>query len=142
MRTLKTQGQEFKKKLIVKETASILSHKPYESVTMDEVAKALGCGKSTLYKYFESKEKLFAYVIYEQAEEFVQQLEKNCLQETNTLSALKQCLEMSYWFFLQNRQLFSSWLRYESNVEISTELFEKIHHLMQEKPIGHFQALL
>lgn len=117
----------------MKEAASILSQKPYEAVTMDEVAKALGCGKSTLYKYFESKDLLFALVIYGQLEDFMQQLEKSCLQEPNTLQALSKCLETSYWFFQQNRQLFSSWLHYESNQEVRTEFFDKVHHLMEDK---------
>ena len=136
MSTLQIQGQEFKKQVILREAAEILAQKPYEAVTMDEVAKALGCGKSTLYKYFESKDLLFAGVIYAQLEAFAREIEENCFHEPDTPKALENSLMLSFRFYRRNSQLFSSWLRYESNSEVTEELFQKVHDLMAQKQLN------
>jgi AcrR family transcriptional regulator len=57
--------EEFKKKIIIT-AGQIFSRYGFKKTTMDEVAKALKMGKSSLYYYFESKEEIFeAVVLYE-----------------------------------------------------------------------------
>ena len=131
--SLKTQGQAYKKQLIVEQAASLLAHKPYETVTMDEVAHILGCGKATLYKYFARKDDLFADVVYAELESFAQDLNRECVQEKDTLFAIQKCLVMSFRFFRQHGQLFSSWLHYENHDSTRMELFQKVYRLMDER---------
>jgi AcrR family transcriptional regulator len=57
--------EEIRKKIIVS-AGQIFSHYGFKKTTMDEIAKALKMGKSSIYYYFESKEDIFeAVVLYE-----------------------------------------------------------------------------
>ena len=54
--------EEFRKKIIVS-AGQIFSHNGFKKTTMDEIAKALKMGKSSIYYYFESKEDIFEAVV-------------------------------------------------------------------------------
>jgi AcrR family transcriptional regulator len=57
--------EEFRKKIIIS-AGQIFSRYGFKKTTMDEVAKALKMGKSSIYYYFVSKEDIFeAVVLYE-----------------------------------------------------------------------------
>lgn len=57
--------EEFRKKVIIT-AGQIFSHYGFKKTTMDEIAKALKMGKSSIYYYFRSKEEIFeAVVLYE-----------------------------------------------------------------------------
>ena len=57
--------EEFKKRIIIT-AGQIFSRYGFKKTTMDEVARALKMGKSSIYYYFESKEEIFeAVVLYE-----------------------------------------------------------------------------
>ena len=57
--------EEFRKKVIIA-AGQIFSRYGFRKTTMDEIAKALKMGKSSIYYYFESKEEIFvAVVLYE-----------------------------------------------------------------------------
>jgi AcrR family transcriptional regulator len=57
--------EEFRKKVIIS-AGEIFSHYGFKKTTMDEIAKALKMGKSSIYYYFKSKEEIFeAVVLYE-----------------------------------------------------------------------------
>jgi AcrR family transcriptional regulator len=57
--------EEFKKKIVVL-AGQIFSRYGFKKTTMDEIAKGLKIGKSSLYYYFGSKEEIFeATVLYE-----------------------------------------------------------------------------
>jgi AcrR family transcriptional regulator len=57
--------EEFRKKVILT-AGGIFSHYGFRKTSMDEIAKALKKGKSSIYYYFASKEEIFeAVVLYE-----------------------------------------------------------------------------
>jgi AcrR family transcriptional regulator len=57
--------EEFRRKIIVT-AGQIFSRYGFRKTTMDEIAKALKMGKSSVYYYFQSKEEIFeAVVLYE-----------------------------------------------------------------------------
>jgi AcrR family transcriptional regulator len=57
--------EEFRRKIIVT-AGHIFSRYGFKKTTMDEIARALKMGKSSIYYYFESKEEIFeAVVLYE-----------------------------------------------------------------------------
>jgi AcrR family transcriptional regulator len=58
--------EEFKKKVIVS-AGQIFSYYGFKKTTMDEIAKALKMGKSSIYYYFESKEEIFEAVVMNEA---------------------------------------------------------------------------
>ena len=54
--------EEFRRKIIVS-AGRIFSRYGFKKTTMDEIAKALKMGKSSIYYYFESKEEIFEAVV-------------------------------------------------------------------------------
>ena len=57
--------EEYRRKVVIS-AGQIFSHYGFKKTTMDEIAKALKMGKSSVYYYFESKEEIFeAVVLYE-----------------------------------------------------------------------------
>jgi len=57
--------EEFRRKIIIS-SGRIFSRYGFKKTTMDEIAKALKIGKSSVYYYFKSKEEIFeAVVLYE-----------------------------------------------------------------------------
>ena len=54
--------EEFRKKVIVS-AGKIFSRYGFKKTTMDEIAKVLKMGKSSIYYYFESKEEIFEAVV-------------------------------------------------------------------------------
>lgn len=57
--------EEFRRKIIIS-AGQIFSRYGFKKTTMDEIAKALKMGKSSVYYYFKSKEEIFeAVVLYE-----------------------------------------------------------------------------
>ena len=57
---------EFRKKIIIS-AGQIFSRYGFRKTTMDELAKALKMGKSSIYYYFKSKEEIFEAVILSEA---------------------------------------------------------------------------
>jgi AcrR family transcriptional regulator len=58
--------EEFRRKVIVS-AGRIFSHYGFKKTTMDEIAKVLKMGKSSIYYYFESKEDIFEAVLLNEA---------------------------------------------------------------------------
>jgi AcrR family transcriptional regulator len=58
--------EEFRKK-IVTSAGQIFSRYGFKKTTMDEIAKALKMGKSSIYYYFDSKEEIFESVVLHEA---------------------------------------------------------------------------
>ena len=58
--------EEFRKKIIAS-AGQIFSRYGFKKTSMDEIAKALSMGKSSIYYYFESKESIFEAVILSEA---------------------------------------------------------------------------
>jgi AcrR family transcriptional regulator len=54
--------EEFRRKVIVS-AGKIFSRYGFKKTTMDEIAKALKMGKSSIYYYFDSKEEIFEAVV-------------------------------------------------------------------------------
>jgi AcrR family transcriptional regulator len=54
--------EEYRKKIIIT-AGSIFSRYGFRKTTMDEIAKALKMGKSSIYYYFSSKEEIFEAVV-------------------------------------------------------------------------------
>lgn len=58
--------EEYRKKIIIS-AGQIFSRYGFRKTTMDEIAKALKMGKSSVYYYFKSKEEIFEAVVLHEA---------------------------------------------------------------------------
>ncbi|MCK9151586.1 TetR/AcrR family transcriptional regulator [Methanobacterium alcaliphilum] len=59
----KEREREERQNDITKAARKLFADKDFDSVSMDEIAKKVGLGKSTLYLYFKSKESLYFAVV-------------------------------------------------------------------------------
>ncbi len=48
---------------IINATRKLIGHKDFDEISMDEIAKEIGLGKSTLYLYFKNKESLYFAIV-------------------------------------------------------------------------------
>ena len=58
--TLREQQQRLREDVVLQAVNSLLAEKGYDLMTVDEVAAMVGIAKASLYKHFESKERLAA----------------------------------------------------------------------------------
>jgi AcrR family transcriptional regulator len=58
--------EEFRKKIVIM-AGQIFSRYGFRRTTMDEIARAMKMGKSSIYYYFESKEEIFEAVVLHEA---------------------------------------------------------------------------
>ena len=61
------------KERILEAALEVFSNKGFHPATTDEIAERAGVGKGTLYRYFETKEKLFAQLVRLRTEELRRQ---------------------------------------------------------------------
>src|SRR4030043_468976 len=59
--------EEYRKRIIIS-AGQIFSRFGFKKTTMDEIARALKMGKSSIYYYFESKEEIFEAVVLHEAD--------------------------------------------------------------------------
>lgn len=87
MARISKQKQEETRQNIIEAAIELFSDKGFEQTTMKQIARHVGIGDATIYKYFSSKDKLiFAYFdlkAQESVEEFLaeEEAEEYCLQE-------------------------------------------------------------
>ena len=67
----------------------------YSKTTMEDIAKAMGRGKSTLYYYYKSKDEIFEAVIIKEADEVVHAILEATKQKTTAEDKLKAYLTTS-----------------------------------------------
>ena len=74
---------------IVKVARKIFTRKGFQKTTMDEIARATGMGKSSLYYYYSSKEEIFEAVVVMEAQELKRKLNKVVHQGETPMEKLK-----------------------------------------------------
>jgi AcrR family transcriptional regulator len=67
--------EEFRKKIIIT-SGQIFSRYGFKKTTMEEIARALKMGKSTIYYYYKSKEEIFEAVVLHEANTLRNELTK------------------------------------------------------------------
>ncbi len=84
----------------------VFSQKGFHPATMDEIAERAGVGKGTLYRHFETKEKLFAELVRVRLEE----LEKNAVAaidgNDDVLTMISKYIRVYFEFFDRNQRLY------------------------------------
>jgi AcrR family transcriptional regulator len=64
------QGQRERRRRIVQAAAALLEHGEYDAVQMRDVAESAGVALATIYRYFTSKEHLYAAVLLDWAADY------------------------------------------------------------------------
>lgn len=68
---LKQQEREIRENLIVDAARTVFGSKTYDQVSMNEIAKAAGIAKSSIYTYFPNQEALFVETAFRDTVKFI-----------------------------------------------------------------------
>ena len=94
------------KERVLEAALEVFSQKGFHPATMDEIAELAGVGKGTLYRHFETKEKLFAELVRLRLEE----LEKNGIlaidANDDVLTTISKYIRVYFEFFDRNQRLY------------------------------------
>lgn len=82
---LKQQERQIREDLIIDAARSVFGTKTYDQVSMNEIAKAAGIAKSSIYTYFPNQEALFVETAFRDTEQFIAVLKKR-IEEAPTPS--------------------------------------------------------
>lgn len=82
---LKQQERQIREDLIIDAARTVFGAKTYDQVSMNEIAKAAGIAKSSIYTYFPNQEALFVETAFRDTEKFILSL-KQRVQKTPRIS--------------------------------------------------------
>ncbi len=94
------------KERILEAALEVFSHKGFHPATMDEIAEKAGVGKGTLYRYFETKEKLFAELVRLRLEELGTTAGSVIDGHDDVLTMISKYIRMYFEFFDRNQRLY------------------------------------
>jgi AcrR family transcriptional regulator len=80
---LKQQEREIRENLIIDAARTVFGSKTYDQVSMNEIAKAAGIAKSSIYTYFPNQEALFVETAFRDTGKFIAALRKRVQAEQN-----------------------------------------------------------
>ncbi|MFZ0931885.1 MAG: TetR/AcrR family transcriptional regulator [Syntrophobacteraceae bacterium] len=84
----------------------VFSLKGFHPATMDEIAEKAGVGKGTLYRYFETKEKLFAELVRLRLEELGRRAGSSIDGRDDVLTMISKYIRIYFEFFDLNQRLY------------------------------------
>ncbi len=131
--SLKDQQKEFKKQVMAETAAKLFFNQPFESVTMDDLARNLGCAKGTIYLHFENKDHILTHLISQGLDKLCADIKDRCLQDPDLISAINNYLVLQYHFFREFNQILSSWGRRHMQNHIKAEWIDDINHKLEKK---------
>ena len=86
---MKQRERQLREDLIIDAARTVFGTKTYDQVSMNEIAKAAGIAKSSIYTYFPNQEALFVETAFRDTERFIDDLKKRVAENSaNPLAAL------------------------------------------------------
>lgn len=79
---LKRQERQVREDLIIEAARNVFGAKTYDKVSMQEIARAAGIGKSSIYTYFPNQEALFVEIACRDTERFIATLKQTLDEQT------------------------------------------------------------
>ena len=103
-----------------------------QKTTMDEVARAAGCSRTTLYSYFRNKEDLYGSLLDQDAESFIRDAEAAVQSEPTTGRKIRRIVETTRSTYARNHVLR---MAFTGDVEMSLEGVAGVYSRDQEHRI-------
>ena len=94
------------KERILDAALEVFSNKGFHSATTDEIAERAGVGKGTVYRYFETKDKLFAELVRLRTEELERRAGSVIDSRDDVLTMISKYIRLYFEFFDSNQRLF------------------------------------
>jgi len=94
---------EEKRYEIAHKAADLIIDRGFNETSVNQIAKAVGMGKSTLYDYFSTKDEIFLYLLDEPIEELTRQAKAIIAGKGNALERLHKVMYMHLEVLLRNK---------------------------------------
>ena len=94
------------KERILEAALEVFSNKGFHSATTDEIAERAGVGKGTVYRYFETKDKLFEELVRLRTEELGRRAASIIDSHDDVLTMISKYIRLYFEFFDSNQRLF------------------------------------
>ncbi len=94
------------KERILEAALEVFSLKGFHTATTDEIAERAGVGKGTLYRYFETKEKLFGELVRTRLEELEKKAGSIISGHDDVLTMISKYIRIYFEFFDRNQHLY------------------------------------
>lgn len=91
---------------IFHQVANVFLKKGFHETSMQEIAKAAGLGKSTLYDYFKTKDEILIYFFEDQLNDLVTDAQRIAVQNISANTRLRQVMEHYIENLQANKSLF------------------------------------
>jgi TetR/AcrR family fatty acid metabolism transcriptional regulator len=137
-----TKVQAFKKNLIIETALDLFTRNSFEAVTVEEIAKSAGFGKSTVYSFFENKEEILHFVIKMGLEQLSSEFQRIEEIETDLKQALKMFIPLQYDFFLEYGSLLFTYVQKKATGAIKAEWYEEIERIAVPQKTAHLSHII
>jgi len=94
------------KEQIIKATASIISEKGLENITVDDIAKRAGIAKGSIYLYFKTRDEIFEEAIKYVNNNRIEKLKEVVLPHSSSIDKLKALLKLNQKIIESQPELF------------------------------------
>lgn len=98
-------GNHGKRPRILAAALKLFAMRPYQVVTMEQVAKAAGVAKGTLYLYFPSKEALYIGILTDGLESAAMRYQAGVDSTAGVVERLRHAIDVSIGFYGERRDL-------------------------------------
>jgi len=96
MEGVKLTKEEIIKTEVMGASLQLFKRYGYQKTTMEDIARAIGRGKSTLYYYYNSKEEIFEAILLREAKEFFSAIAKKVEKASTAEEKLKAYVLTAY----------------------------------------------
>lgn len=135
MTSVNPKVQSFKRNLIIESAQLLFNQHSYEAVTVEDIARTAGFGKSTVYSFFASKEDILHTVIQSGFEYLADEFKRITEADMDTVEALKLLIPLQYGFFLEYNTLVFNYIQRCESGTIRLERQEQIRQMALQKTV-------
>lgn len=127
---LKKKEREARRELILAAARKLFSEKDFRSVTVREIAKAIGVSPGTIYRYYENLDDLFLDVFFADAQEITERLDEANGKEAG-LSIRRLC-EIYIRYLNENISFYQMMGHFMLGGKLSPEATDQLNPTMRE----------
>jgi len=127
---LKRAEKEARKNLIIDAAERVFANKPYDKVSMKEIAKEAGISTSSIYTYFSDQETLFAEAFLRDTYILIESLTE--ITEKEQEPELKSIIDAFIDYFTDNEAYFRMMANFMLHGRLSVESLEKLNAVLRD----------
>jgi len=123
-RELKESEKENRKKIIIDAAERVFATKPFNQVTMRDIAKEAGITAGAIYRYFPDQQSLFVEAFLRGAKKIIHDLEQVISRSKNPL---KDTIATFLKFLMKHDQYFRMMTHFMLDAHLNQDLVEKLN---------------